>query len=115
LFCWIEMMGVASRKLHSRQRIPIKRVIHCPVSIEVEIAEKHGVAKPQLAAANASGAAASARAVFAINHRQIELRTDTIVEIIADERLRVETVEVFGIGISPVMAVRLEGVEIGIL
>src|SRR5690349_14178691 len=102
----LEKMRIASWKFHAGHSVPVERVIDRSFLEKANISDQKRVPEAYFTAMNAA-AAFGHRAPFAIDHRQVELQAKTVVDVVADERLRNEAVQVFGIRIGLIATVRL--------
>src|SRR5258708_19155540 len=101
-FVRVEVMRVARWEFNSGQSGPIEAEVVGGFLIKPEIAQKGSIANACFAAVRAG------LAVIAVNHRQVELHADAVVDIEANEKLGGEAVDVFRIRIRRIAATRLK-------
>src|ERR1017187_8876049 len=101
------MLRTAGWELNPAQRGPIEREILVHLSIDEIIPDQGRVTDASFAMV-----AAGIRAVGAVNHRQVELHAEPVVDVVAEEYLRDQAVNVFAVVCHRVTA-RLQRVVIG--
>src|SRR6266404_372140 len=107
LFIGVEVSGFTGRELQPTQSRPIEREFLGELFIETKVTNQRHVPDAHFTAAPGQVA------VIPVNHRQVELEPNSIVEIVAREKLGGGTVDILIPGVRHLPAVHLKGVEIG--
>src|ERR1035437_7954891 len=103
----IEVLRAAGRELNPAQPCPVEGEVLLDFLIDKIIADQGQVPDASLAMV-----AASRRTIGAVNHRQIELHAESVIDVVTDEHLRNQAVNVFTVIPNRVTA-RLQRVVIG--